>query len=264
MGFPTDMTPLSHSSPPLRPSCMYVKSEYCAEHVWCLKQSLLFTEKERDGEMLLLLYGGYTHLSAPLWLTTQNIFNTQLWCNCWVCVCVSLCVWACACEREWNEEWTSSQNIFTECIIQDSIREYRWNYYDWEIHLFFILMKSHTHVSDFDWLNQVSMASVYLWVQDVYCFQRFSMKCKYKFTSRYDIMCCTLHFFFFLVRHDVHSDCLSTVSRYRFLMRGCFFNLFFFRSILDGSQSWNINTHFNIRVSFTFERRLVFSFYCVS
>lgn len=59
--------------------------------------------------MLLLLYRGYTHLSAPLWLTTQNIFSTRLWCV-WESVCVYVR------DSVKNECW-STWNLFIECIV---------------------------------------------------------------------------------------------------------------------------------------------------
>lgn len=72
-----------------------------------------------EGEMLLLLHRGYTHLSAPLWLTTQNVFSTK---------CVSVYEWVSVRESECvKKEWLFTWNIFIECIImyffQDSIRE---------------------------------------------------------------------------------------------------------------------------------------------
>lgn len=83
--------------------------------------------------MLLLLYRGYTHLSAPLWLTTQNIFSTRLWCV-WESVCV--CMWEIVWRMNVDPPGTFSLNALLYFFFQDSIREYRWNYYDWEIHLF--------------------------------------------------------------------------------------------------------------------------------
>lgn len=40
-------------------------------------------ETLKEGEMLLLMCRGNTHLSAPLWLTTQNVFFYKMS----VCAC---------------------------------------------------------------------------------------------------------------------------------------------------------------------------------
>lgn len=77
-----------------------------------------------EGEMLLLLYRGYTRLSAPLWLTTQNVFSTK---------CVSVCVYVrergrervCVCVKNDYSPGTFSLNALLCIFFKIVLEKYR-------------------------------------------------------------------------------------------------------------------------------------------
>lgn len=145
----------------------------------------------KEGEMLLLLYRGYTHLSAPLWLTTQNVFSTRLWFNCYVCTCecMSVCVWECEERMIIHLEHFHWMHycIFFKIVLEN----YRWNYYDWEIHLFLFWWRVTWPYLCFVGLIIQPVEScqfgirLFLGAKMSIVLQRYIMKCKYRITNSY-------------------------------------------------------------------------------
>lgn len=110
-------------------------AKFCAKisFHWCPWWSLPPSSKsERGRDAAVIVQRLHPSVSSSVVNHSKYLFYTSL-------VCVRECVCVYVRDSVKNECW-STWNLFIECIVvfffQDSIREYRWNYYDWEIHLF--------------------------------------------------------------------------------------------------------------------------------
>lgn len=190
--------------------------------------------------------------------------------NVWVCV--SECLW----EREsvWRKNdyspGTFSLNALLCIFFKIVLENYRWNNYDWEIHLFLfwwrVARPGLCSVRLIVHLVKSRQCGIhfYFWVQKCLLFFRDSLW-SVNTESQLAINVLYTPYFFMLLRRDVCfkwcSDirvdilnCLFLVSHYISdaldvcLFFVCFFlDLFFFRSILDGSQYLEkMNTHFYV------------------
>lgn len=114
----------------------------------------------KEGDMLLSLYRGHSHLSTPLWLTTRHVWSTHL------CFSVCVCVCVCVCEKEWFwNTWTCSC-IFLMIVLEN----YSWNYSKGRKSTYFNADEESLHRSAPSWRPLATC-----WCQTVLCFNRFSL-----------------------------------------------------------------------------------------
>lgn len=169
-------------------------AKFCAKisFHWCPWWSLpLSSKSERGRDAAVIVQRLHPSVSSSVVNHSKYLFYTSLVCV-WECVCVCEIVW----RMNVDPPGTFSLNALLYFFFQDSIREYRWNYYDWEIHLFlFWWSVTRPDLCLVGLIVQPVKSCQYgihlfLGAKNVCCvflffFQRFIMKCKYRITNSY-------------------------------------------------------------------------------